>query len=273
MLLLTSLLWGLAFVAQTDAAKYISPFTFQATRTFLGALTLTPLLFITKANLKDLKTLKAGIIIGIIFFFAANIQQMGVPQTTVAKAGFLTSLYIIIVPFIEFVIFKNKIGLKTLLCVILSTTGLFFLFKMNLSFNEGDILVLLAAILFAVHVIAINRFNEYNPIAISFIQFVVACILSAIVSIIFEKPTLESILSARQSIMYAGIISCGVAYTLQIIGQQKVNSTLSAICLSMESFFAAVFGFILLKQSLSFQEIIGCALMLTSIIISQINNK
>ena len=272
MLLLTSLLWGLAFVAQTDAAKYIGPFTFQATRTFLGALTLLPLLFVTKANLKDPKTLKAGIIIGIIFFFAANIQQMGVPLTTVAKSGFLTSLYIIIVPFIEFVIFKNKISIKTLICVILSTTGLFFLFKMNLSFNKGDILVLLAALLFAVHVIAINRLSGFNPIAISFIQFVVGMTLSAIVAILFEKPTLESILSARQSIMYAGIISCGVAYTLQIIGQQKVSSTLSAICLSMESFFAAVFGFIILKQSLSLQEIIGCALMLASIVISQINN-
>lgn len=272
LLLTTSLLWGLAFIAQSDASKYIGPFTFMAIRSLLGALTLIPLILFTKTKIKDKNTIVSGIILGIVFTLASVSQQAGVAHTTIAKSGFITTLYIILVPLFEFVIFHNKIGLRNIICVILSTVGLFILFQMKLSFNKGDLLVLLSAVLFSIHMIIINRFSKYDGIALSFIQLLTATVISFFATLLFETPSLPSIVNATPAILYAGIVSSGIAYTLQIIGQKRVDPTVSAICLSMESFFATIFGFLILKQTLSNQEVIGCMLMFASIILSQINN-
>lgn len=270
MLLTTSLLWGLAFIAQTDAAQYIGPFTFLALRTLLGSLTLIPLLFIFKVKIKDKKTIYSGIFIGVWFFLASTLQQAGISHTTVAKAGFISALCVILVPLFECMLFHYKLNIKNIICIILSIIGLFLLFKMKLSFSKGDILILISTIFYSMHMISINHSSQCDGIALSYIQFVSAMIISFICMLIFETPSINNITNATPSILYAGIVSCGIAYTLQIIGQKKVNPTVSAICLSMESFFAALFGFIILKQVLSFQEIIGCTLMLISIIVSQI---
>ena len=271
MLLATSIIWGFNFLAQNDAAQYINPFAFMFLRTLLASITLIPLIVIYKIKFDDKTNIRAGIIMGICLFLASTIQQYGIPQTSIAKAGFIGVLYIVFIPAIEFIVFNKKPTSKNIICIILSLSGLFLLFNMELSLNKGDILILISTIFYSLHMFHASYFSSHNGIVLSFIQFITCAILSLIGSFFMEAPSAANLIDAAPSIIYAGVLSSGVAYTLQIIGQQKVDSTISAICLSLESAFATLFGYIFLHQTLSLLEIIGCALMLLAVILSQIS--
>ena len=272
LLLLTAAIWGSAFVAQSVGAKYIGPFTFLALRSYLGGIVLIPLLVLWKKKITK-QTLVAGIVVGFWLFVASYFQQVGVSYTTTAKAGFITTMYVVFVPLINFVVFRKKITKKIWLCVVLSTIGLFLLNHMSFSFARGDLMVLICAIFFSIHILTIDHFVKIDGVVLSCIQFFTVAIISTICMFLFETPDIEAIYSASTSILYAGILSSGVGYTLQVIAQKNVNPTVASICLSMESAFASIFGFIILGQTLTTNEFIGCVLMMISIILSQLPSK
>ena len=284
MLLLTAMIWGAAFVAQSEGMKYIGPFTMQATRFFLAGLVLLPVIRILdnknitanrpETALQKRHQLRCGIICGILLCLAGNIQQFGILYTSVGKAGFITALYIIIVPILA--IFRKKMPtFRIWICALLALIGLYFLCMSGaLELNIGDLLMLICAVFFALHITYVDSVSDcVDGVRLSCTQFFVCAVISGILMFIFEKPTISSILSCWIPICYAGIFSGGVAYTLQIIGQQTVSPTVASLLMSLESVFAAVFGWILLRQSLSARELLGCAVMFAAIIFAQLPGK
>ena len=288
MLFLTALIWGVAFVAQSVSAEYIGAFTFNGIRCFLGGLVLLPFIMFTDKkraqtndktdsidySWKNKKLLTGGILCGIILCIASNLQQIGITYTTVGKAGFITALYVVLVP-IAGIFLHKKISVLTWISVALSVIGLYLLcIKEDISIQKGDFYVLLCAIVFTLHIIAIDYFvNFVDGVKMSCIQFFVCSVLSFIVMLFTETPNMNNIFSAGISILYAGILSCGVAYTLQIVGQKGVNPTVASLILCLESVISALAGWIILGQKLSARELTGCALMFTAIILSQIPIK
>ena len=281
LLTLTALIWGTSFVAQSVSNNYIGSFTFNAIRFLIGGIVLIPIIFtVNKFNKKDDKIDKkhdlflGGFLCGIALFIASTLQQFGISSTSVGKAGFITALYIVIVPFLG-VFLKKKLSFKTCISILISIIGLYLLcVKENFSIGKGDILVLCCAFFFAIHILLIDYFSsKIDNVKLSSIQFFVAAILSIIFMCIFENPKLSSILSAWFPILYAGILSCGVAYTLQIIGQKNTDPTIASLLLSLESVFATISGWLILGQSLTFRELIGCILVFTAIILAQLPNK
>lgn len=272
LLLLAAAIWGAGFVAQSVGAQYVGPFTFLALRSYLGGLVLLPLLFLNKKKItKD--CLKAGAFIGLWLFMASYFQQVGVAYTTTAKAGFITTLYIVFVPLICLVLFKKKIELRIWGCILLVVAGLFLLNHMSFSFALGDTMVMICALLYSGHILVIDHYSQYDGVTISCIQFFTCAIISTLCMFIFETVSVTAIQSASISILYAGLFSSGMGYTLQVVGQKDVNPAIASIALSMESAFACIFGFIILKQALSVTELVGCVLMLSAIIISQLPKK
>ncbi|WP_294358637.1 DMT family transporter [uncultured Clostridium sp.] len=281
LLTLTALIWGTSFVAQSVSNNYIGSFTFNAIRFLIGGIVLIPIIFtVNKFNKKDDKIDKkhdlflGGFLCGIALFIASTLQQFGISSTSVGKAGFITALYIVIVPFLG-VFLKKKLSFKTCISILISIIGLYLLcVKENFSIGKGDILVLCCAFFFAIHILLIDYFSsKIDNVKLSSRQFFVAAILSIIFMCIFENPKLSSILSAWFPILYAGILSCGVAYTLQIIGQKNTDPTIASLLLSLESVFATISGWLILGQSLTFRELIGCILVFTAIILAQLPNK
>ncbi len=285
MLLMTAMIWGLAFVAQSDGMNYVGPFTYNAVRTLIGGVVLLPVIALLriipyktsdsapKAPLKI--TILGGIICGIVFFIAAMFQQIGLTMTTAGKAGFVTSLYIVIVPVISVIIFR-KTKIKIWICCLMTVIGFYFLcINENFSISVGDLLVLACALFFAIHIMVIDHFNakNVNCTAMACIQFFTAGILMLVCMFIFEHPDIDSLLSAWLPILYGGVMSCGVAYTLQILGQRYTDPTVAPLLLSLESVFAAVSGWLILNEQLSFKELIGCALVFIAVILAQIKVK
>lgn len=286
LLLLTATIWGIAFVAQSVGMDYVGGFTFNAVRSIIGATVLLPLIFFLdsrkpKVTLtpeekqKQKKTLLiGGICCGIFLCLASNFQQFGIKYTTVGKAGFITACYIVIVPILGLFL-KKKCTAYVWIAVALSLIGLYLLcIKDGFSIGKGDALVFICAILFSFHILVIDYFSPLvDGVKLSCIQFFVSGILSGIPALIIEKPAFSSILAAWMPILYAGVMSCGVAYTLQIIGQKNMNPTIASLILSLESCISVLAGWVLLGQSLSMKEGIGCVIMFAAIILAQLPEK
>lgn len=283
LLLITALIWGSAFVAQSEGMNYVGPFTYNAVRTLLGAVVLLPVIavFGRKKNTgqKDgisgydrRATVTGGIVCGIFLFIASSFQQSGIALTTAGKAGFVTALYIIIVPLIELIICR-KSRLAVWLCAVLACVGFYLLcIGENFTIGKGDLLVLCCAFFFALHIMVIDRFNAKNAdgVRMSCIQFFTAGILMTICTFIFENPRIGDIIGAGYTILYAGILSSGVAYTLQILGQRDTDPTSATLIMSLESVFAALSGWLILGESLTARELIGCILVFSAVILAQL---
>lgn len=286
LLLLTATIWGIAFVAQSVSMDYIGGFTFNSIRSLIGSLTLLPVILLlskpksaeeknrpqTSSNQKILIT--GGICCGIILCLASNFQQFGIKYTTVGKAGFITACYIVIVPIIGLFLGK-KCSKFIWAAVAMALIGLYLLcITDGFSIGKGDLLVLVCAFLFSIHILVIDHFSpKADGVKLSCIQFLTCGILSAIPALILEHPQVSSILAAWQPILYAGVMSCGVAYTLQVIGQKNMNPTVASLILSMESCISVLAGWIILGQQLSAKEILGCVIMFAAIILAQLPQK
>lgn len=287
LLLLTAFIWGVAFVAQSVGMDYVGPLTFNAVRFIIGAIFLIPCIaFLDKLKEKENQAagknitaapqnkkvlITGGICCGIAIAAASTLQQYGIAYTTVGKAGFITALYIVIVPILG-IFLKKKPRLIIWLSVLLALVGLYFLCMTDsLSFSKGDTLVLLCAFVFSLHIMIIDHFSPMvDGVRMSCIQFAVAGILCGIPALIFEHPTFSSLIAAWAPVLYAGILSCGVAYTLQIVAQKNYDPTVASLLLSLESVFSVLAGWVILHQSLSPREIFGCVLVFIAIILVQL---
>ena len=282
LLALTAFIWGTAFVAQSVGMEFIGPFTFNGIRSLIGALTLVPGILIQKKSgkrsieegrsRKDL--IVGGLLCGILLFVASSLQQIGIKYTSAGKAGFITACYIVIVPVIG-IFMKKTSGWKIWAAVGLALAGLYCLcITDGFSVGKGDIFIFLCAVAFSVHILVIDYFSpKVNGVALSCIQFLVCGLISLPCMFAFEVPDMTAILSAKVPILYAGVLSCGVAYTLQIIGQRNVNPTIASLILSLESCFSVLAGWIILHESLSIKESAGCVLMFAAIILAQLPSK
>ena len=279
-LLVTAIIWGLAFVAQRAGMEHISPFAYNGIRFALGSLSLFPLIIWNKKRQPAIKNkikqrgilVRAGFLTGIFLFLGSSFQQIGLVYTTAGNAGFITSLYVILVPIFG-IFWKQKVNMQTWIGIILAFAGLYFLsIKEGLSLMLGDGLVFISAFFFAGHVLIIGKYApKINVLYLSFIQFMIASLLSIIISIIFETTTLQDVRLAIIPILYGGIMSVGVAYTLQVLGQKNVLPSHAAIILSLESLFAAAGGILILHEVITVRIILGGILMLTGVIFSQTN--
>ena len=285
MLLLTALIWGTAFVAQSAGMDHVQPFTYNGIRTLIGGLVLIPVILLfdrlkpaesrpsaEEQRVINKNSLLGGVCCGVVLCVASCFQQFGVSMTTAGKAGFITALYIIIVPLMG-VFIKKKIPKIIWLCVAIAVAGFYLLcVKEGFSIGTGDLLVLCCAFFFSIHIMVIDHFTagKVDGVRMSCVQFLVAGIMAIVLMFLFEEPTLASVWNARVSILYAGVMSCGVAYTLQILGQKDTDPTTATLLMSLESVFAALSGWVLLHESLSLKEIFGCALVFVAVILAQI---
>lgn len=281
-LALTAFIWGTAFVAQSVGMDHLGPFTFNGVRNFIGGIALLPCIVLLReiegsvqeksGTRKDLFV--GGIACGICLFVASSLQQVGLQYTTTGKAGFITAFYIVLVPVLG-IFLKKRIGWKVWTAVFLAIIGLYFLcITEKFSIARGDILIFLCALIFAVHILIIDYFSpKVDGVKMSCVQFFVCGIASLIPMFVLENPTFEGILLSIGSLLYAGVLSSGVAYTLQIIGQNNVNPAIASLILSLESCFAVLAGWIVLGQRLSIRESAGCILMFAAIILAQLPEK
>ena len=273
-LLITATIWGLAFIFQSTAADVIGAFTFNGVRFLLGALSLLPLFVFNRQGIDYHKCLKLGIALGITIALAANLQQLAMPYVTSAKAGFITSLYMIFVPIIGFIFFKEKVTLRVALALLIALIGLFLLTGADLSFETADLLVIFCAFFFGLQISLVGHFGaDVNSVALSFVQYVVAGLFSLVLALFLEDIKIQAILDASISLLYTGILSTGVAYTLQIVGQRHTPAYLASIIMSLEAVVALFGGMIFLHETLSASELIGCALMLAAVLIAQRRKK
>lgn len=286
MLLLTAFIWGTAFVAQSVGMDYLGPFSFNGIRCLIGAVALLPCIcFLNRMN-KDTETdcsekeksgkdlITGGIACGVLLFTAGSLQQAGIQYTTAGKAGFITAFYIVIVPVLGIFLHK-KIKWKVWMAVLLALVGLYFLcITESFPIGKGDILVFLCALVFSVHILVIDHFSpKVDGVKMSCIQFFVSGILSLPFMFVLETPRLVAVAAAWMPLLYAGVLSCGVAYTLQILGQKNVNPAVASLILSLESCFSVLAGWIILGEHLSFRESLGCILMFLAIILAQLPDK
>ena len=277
-LLLATVIWGSTFVAQSVGVELIGPFTFLAIRCLLAVITLLPVIGLTHKRgsleiLKSKRLWRAGIPCGIALFAATAFQQIGLIYTTAGKGGFITAMYIVLVPIFGLFI-RRKPPKTALLSVVIATLGLYFISGAGLtSVNIGDVLMLLCAGAFAVQILLVDRFSgEVDSVALNMVQSLVCALISGIF-MVFEAPKMGRILDCWFPLAYAGVLSMGVAYTLQIVGQKKLEPTTASLLMSFESVFAALSGWLLLKESLSWIELLGCALVMGAILLSQFPNK
>lgn len=280
LLLLTATIWGVAFVAQSVGMDYVGAFTFNAVRNVIGGLVLIPTILLfdrkskgvspdTKSGSQRKHTLIAGIWCGVCLFVASTLQQIGIQYTTVGKAGFITAMYIVLVPLLGIFLHK-KVGFRVWLAVAIAVVGLYVLCVKpgEFSVQMGDLLVLLCAVAFSVHIMVIDHFAPTcNGVKMSCIQFFTCAVLSSIGMFLFETPEIDSILQAWIPILYAGALSSGVGYTLQIVGQKGMNPTVASLILSLESTISVIAGWLILGQELSARELIGCAMVMIAIVI------
>lgn len=285
LLLLTAIIWGSAFVAQSVGMDYVEPFTFTFARSILGGIVLLPCVLLLKkiasresaeARVKKIKITKSewlgGICCGIALFAASNFQQIGITHTTVGKAGFITALYVVIVPILG-LFMKKRVSFLIWICVALSVVGLYLLCMPQGGFAlaYGDLLVLICAVLFSFHIMIIDYFSpKGNGVVISCIQFFVCGVLSGIVMLFMEHPSFGNIMEAKWSILYAGVLSSGVAYTLQVVAQRGVNPTVASLILCLESVVAVLAGWMILGDKLTTRELIGCIFMFVAIVLAQL---
>lgn len=300
LLLLTATIWGTAFVAQSVGMDYVEPFTFTFARSIIGGLVLIPCIwFLRKLKERENKAVSGatagaeiktgaaatagrplisktewigGICCGLALCAASNFQQIGISYTTVGKAGFITALYVVIVPIMG-LFFRKRASFLIWICVALSVAGLYLLCMTegSLTLAYGDFLVLICAILFSVHIMVIDYFSpKGDGVVMSCIQFFVCGILSGIVMLFTENPSFENMMAAKMPILYAGVLSSGVAYTLQIVGQKDMNPTVASLILCLESVVSALAGWLILGEALTTREFLGCVLMFAAIVLAQL---
>lgn len=274
MLIVAALIWGTAFVAQRKGMEYAGPLAFNGVRTLIGSLVLLPVALIFRpakaANLR--KTLLAGLLCGLCLFMATNLQQIGLTSTEAGKAGFITTFYIILVPVLGLFL-RKKTGAVTWLAVAVALGGLFFLCVKpgEVRIAPGDLLVLGCAFFFAVQILVIDFFvQEVDGVLLSCVQFAVDGVLSLIAAFLFEKPDFPALFRGWIPLLYTGILSCGVAYTLQILGQKNLHPTVASLLMSLESAFAVLGGWLILHERLTRRELLGCALMLAAVLLVQL---
>lgn len=291
LLLLTAVIWGVAFVAQSVSTNYIGAFTFNFARCLLGALVLIPCIYFldwmkrkdgvvqaektAEEKKQERRTLLiGGTCCGTALFVAGNLQQFGIKYTTVGKAGFITALYIVLVPIFG-IFLKKTVGLRVWISVALAVVGLYLLcITDGFSIGTGDLLVVLCAFAFSVHILIIDYFSpKTDGVRMSCVQFLVCSVLSGIGMLLTERPDFGAILQAWVPIVYAGVMSCGVAYTLQIVGQKGTDPTIASLILSLESVVSVLAGWLLLGQKLSAKELVGCVLMFGAIILAQLPGR
>ena len=290
LLLLTAIIWGSAFVAQSVGMEHVEPFTFTFTRSIIGGVVLIPVIILLRktdsvAMRSDMQGVNAagihgitkyewlgGICCGIALCAASNFQQIGMLHTTVGKSGFITALYVVIVPILGLFL-RKRVPALIWFCVVLSVAGLYLLCmpKGAFSLAQGDVLVLICALLFSFHILIIDYFSpKGDGVVISCIQFFVCGILSGIIMLFVENPTFANIMDAKWSILYAGALSSGVAYTLQVVAQKGVNPTVASLILCLESVVAVLAGWIILGDKLTSRELAGCILMFVAIVLAQL---
>ena len=281
-LLLVAVIWGSAFVAQSKGMEHIEPFTYNFSRSVIGAIVLLPVIAVRngmdkrrgKVASKEERrvTLIGGLCCGAALCVASAFQQIGISMTTAGKAGFVTALYIVIVPLLG-IFLKRRIHPAVWGCVAVAAAGFYLLcVKEGFSVGRGDLLVLCCALVFSAHIMVIDRFDALGAdcVKMSCIQFAVTAALSAVPMLIFESPSLSSIYDARMSILYAGVLSSGVGYTLQIAAQKHADPTAATLIMSLESVFAALSGWLILGEVLSAKELLGCGLVLAAVIAAQL---
>lgn len=270
---------GVAFVAQSVGMDYIGPFTFNGVRSLIGGVVLIPCIFIIRkfkgeeknSQTGDKKKLIAGgLICGVIMFVASSLQQIGIQYTTVGKAGFITALYIIIVPILGIFI-RKKIPWTIWISVVIAVVGMYLLcITEGFSISKGDFIVFLCALAFSVHIMVVDYFAPHvDGVAMSCIQFLTAGILSLFPMFKFENPSIDAICISWMPILYAAVMSCAVAYTLQIIGQKYTEPFVASLIMSLESVISVLAGWVILHQVLSPREIFGCVMVFIAIIIAQ----
>lgn len=277
--LLAALIWGSAFVAQSVGADHIGAFTFNALRSMIAVPALGIVIFFMhrndppKAPEKGERAMlwRGGACCGVVLFLASALQQLGLSDTGAGKAGFITALYIVLVPIFS-ILLRRRVALPVWIAVAITVTGLYFLcITDGFSILPSDFLILLCAVAFAVHILVIDHFAPHvDCVKMSCVQFMVAAVLSAICAILTEEIDLAAIRACAWSLFYTGILSSGVAFTLQIVAQRDANPTLVSLLMSMESVFAVVSGALFLHEEMTSRELFGCALMLAGILLSQI---
>lgn len=275
MLMLTALIWGTSFVTQSIGANYMEPFSFNGARFLIGAIVLLPLIGFRarkqSAHSDHKSPLLGGILCGIVLVAAAAFQQIGISGTTAGKAGFITTLYIIIVPLVG-IILGRSVPWLIWICLVIATCGLYLLcINESFTLSEGDAYVLVSAFFFSLHILLIDHFSPHTDgLSLSCIQFFVCSLLSGIIAFTFESPSLSSAFEAAVPLLYLGVMSCGVAYTLQVIGQKYVNPVIASLILSLEAVFAVLAGWAILNETLSVRESMGCLLILGAIALTQL---
>lgn len=281
LLLSTAIIWGFAFVAQRLGMEYVGPFIFNGVRFALGALVLLPFILINsyrtnretvQADPQETGTgIYGGIMAGIALFSGASLQQMGLVYTSAGNAGFITGLYVVIVPLMG-IFLRHKTNIGTWTGALLAAAGLYLLSVTDrFTIAYGDLLVLTGAFFWAGHVIIIGWFSpRMDSFRLAFMQYLACAVLSMLVSLMIEDTTLDNLFSASVPIFYGGVMSVGIAYTLQVIAQKGGHPAHAAILLSLEAVFAAVGGWIILNEAFTSRELLGCSLMLSGMLISQL---
>lgn len=283
-LLIATVIWGSAFIAQSVGMDYIGPFTFQTVRCGLAAAFLLPAVLLfdrisgcradNGKQWKDPKLWRSGAACGTALFIASGLQQVGLQYTTAGKAGFITALYIVLVPVLGLFL-KQKPPLSLWLSVLLATVGLYLLSCVGVTrINFGDVLLTLCALAFAVQITLIDRLSPgLDSLRLNCVQALVCALLSAVVMFLTETPKISDILQCWLPLCYAGILSMGVAYTLQITGQKALDPTPASLIMSLESVFALLCGWLLLHEQLTRWELLGCGLVFAAVVLSQIPEK
>ena len=276
------LIWGSTFVAQSVGMDKVGPFTFQASRCGLAVLFLAPIIALFEIrNIKDYfrkwrskKLWISGALCGIALFAASSLQQISLVDTDAGKAGFLTTLYVVLVPIIGLFLGK-KPSINIVFSIILAVIGLYLLSCMGVTtISTGDLLLLGCALAFAVQITLIDRLgSDVDGLRLNCIQCLVVAILSALFMFGTEEPRLPDILSCWLPIGYAGVLSMGVAYSMQVLGQQRIEPTTASLIMSLESVIAAISGWLILHETMTFWELMGCALVFLAVILSQIPVK
>ncbi|TWH45461.1 DMT family transporter [Sporomusa sp. KB1] len=277
LLLFAAAIWGFAFVAQRVGMEHVGPFTFNGIRFVLGSLSLLPLIFYfqkkpqASPKMNVTGALLPGFLAGLILFTAASLQQIGLIYTTAGKAAFVTCLYIVLVPILG-IFLQQRVSKATWLSAVLAVVGLYLLcVKESFFISYGDLLQLIGALFWSVHILLIDHFaDRVDVLKLSFFQFVTCGLLSMGTAFGLETITLAGLRGALIPILYGGFCSVGIAYTLQVVGQKHSPPAQAAIILSMETVFATIGGFLLLDEWLGFQELVGCALMLAGMLLTQL---
>lgn len=287
LLLLTALIWGVAFVAQSVGMDYVGPFTFTASRSLIGAVVLLPVIwFRTRKETavgteqkrlevdkhKKRTLLVGGIVCGVFLCIATNLQQIGLQYSTVGKSGFVTAMYIVLVPILGIFLHKG-IDIRKVISVILAVCGLYLLCMTggNFPIGKGDIFTILCALAFSLQILSVDHFApKVDCVKLASLQFLVCGICSCVPMLLFEHPHFAQLAAAWMPILYAGILSNGVAYTLQIVAQKGLNPTVASLIMSLESVISVLAGWAILHQTLTKRELAGCVFMFAAIIIVQL---